>query len=81
MSKPARNPITTDDAVIAEIEIAAPPERVFKALTDEKQLFTWWGCEPPVDLSQFTMDARKGGRHDYRCTPKGIEDFGPSPNS
>lgn len=31
------------DAVISVIEIAAPPERVFAALTDAKQLFAWWG--------------------------------------
>ena len=77
MSEPARKPITTDDTVIAEIEIAVPPERVFKALTDEKQLFTWWGSEPSVDLAHFRMDARKGGRYDYSCTPKGKKDFGP----
>jgi len=76
MTAPKPKAITTDDAVIAEIEIAVPPDRVFQALTDEKQLFTWWGSEPSVDLSQFTMDARKGGRYDYRCTPKGNQDFG-----
>lgn len=30
------------DSVTCEIEIAAPPERVFKARTDPKQLFEWW---------------------------------------
>ncbi len=38
------------DAVSQEIEIAAPPERVFRALTDPKQLFAWWGKEPSVEL-------------------------------
>jgi uncharacterized protein YndB with AHSA1/START domain len=77
MTEPARTPVRTDDTVIAEIEIAASPERVFQALTDEKQLFAWWGSEPSVVLSQFTMEARKGGRYDYRCTPKDNRDFGP----
>jgi len=77
MTAPKPKSVTTDDAVIVELEIAAPPERVFEALTDEKQLFTWWGSEPSVDLSAFTMDARKGGRYHYACTPKGNQDFGP----
>lgn len=29
--------IITEDAVISEIEIAAPPERVFQALIDREQ--------------------------------------------
>jgi uncharacterized protein YndB with AHSA1/START domain len=64
------------DAVTREIEIAAPPERVFRALTDAKQLFTWWGSEPTVDLTVFNMDARKGGKYEYRCKPKQGADFG-----
>ena len=34
--------MTQDDAIVSEIEIAAPPERVFKALTEEQQLILWW---------------------------------------
>lgn len=64
------------DSVSQEIEIAAPPDRVFKALTDAKQLFTWWGAEPSVELSTFEMDARKGGKYLYRCKPKAGADFG-----
>jgi uncharacterized protein YndB with AHSA1/START domain len=57
------------DAVTAEIDIAAPPERVFDALTDAKQLFAWWGQEPSVELSVFDMDARPGGCWRFRCKP------------
>src|SRR5512135_3761899 len=57
------------DAVTCEIEIAAPPERVFAALTDPKQLFAWWGQEPSVELSVFEMDARPGGRWRFQCKP------------
>jgi uncharacterized protein YndB with AHSA1/START domain len=36
--------ITLDqDAVVAEIFIAAPPERVFQAMTDPAQTPQWWG--------------------------------------
>ena len=57
------------DAVSQEIEIAAPPERIFPALTDPKQLFAWWGKEPSVELQEFQMDARGGGMYRFRCTP------------
>ena len=64
------------DAVIVEVEIAAPPERVFQALTDAKQLFAWWGKEPSVELSVFEMDARPGGRWRFRCKPAPGADHG-----
>jgi len=49
------------DAVICEIDIAAPPARVFEALTDVKQLTTWWGAEPTVSLKFWQIDPRLGG--------------------
>jgi uncharacterized protein YndB with AHSA1/START domain len=53
--------ITPDqDAIVTEIEIATPPERVFQALTDPAQLMRWWGAPP---LGTFwEMDARPGGK-------------------
>lgn len=64
------------DAVTCETEIEAPPERVFQALTDPKQLFAWWGKEPSVELSVFEMDARPGGRWRFRCKPVPGADHG-----
>ena len=57
------------DAVSSEIEINAPPERVFEALTDPRQLFAWWGKEPTVELSFFEMDGRPGGKWRFSCKP------------
>ena len=37
--------ISNQDAVVSEIEIAAPPERVFQALIDPKQVMQWWTGE------------------------------------
>jgi uncharacterized protein YndB with AHSA1/START domain len=62
-------PISDLDAVVSEIDIAAPPERVFAALTDSAQLTRWFtgeGC--PV--KSWTMEARLGGRYGY-ATEKG----------
>ena len=40
----ATTQITPDSNVVtAEIFIAAPPDRVFQALTDPKQMSQWWG--------------------------------------
>jgi uncharacterized protein YndB with AHSA1/START domain len=64
------------DAVTCEVEIAAPPERVFQALTDPEQLFTWWSKEPTVKLSMFEMEARPGGRWRFRCKPVPGADHG-----
>src|SRR5579864_4244544 len=44
--------ITPDqDAIVAEIFIAAPPARVFEAIADPKQRAQWWGMRatnPPT---------------------------------
>lgn len=65
------------DSVVVELEIAAPPERVFQALTDQQQLFTWWGKEPSVELTKFTMEGRAGGRWGFECKPRPGHDLGP----
>lgn len=71
-------PTLEHEKVIAEIDIAAPPERVFQALTDQKQLFAWWGKEPSVELSVFDMDGRRGGHWQFRCKPVAGLDHGPA---
>jgi len=62
--------ITPDsDAIVSEIHIAAPPDRVFKALTDPAELMRWFTS--PECLAKFwEMDARPGGRYRY-ATEKG----------
>jgi uncharacterized protein YndB with AHSA1/START domain len=62
------------DAVTAEIDIAAAPERVFRALTDPARIFAWWSKEPSVELSVVEMDARPGGRWRLHWKPvEGLE--------
>jgi hypothetical protein len=53
--------ITTEDAVISEIEIAAPPERVFQALIDREQALRW-GTNDAFEIKSWEMDARPGGK-------------------
>jgi len=61
--------IVTSDVIICEIEIAAPPERVFRALTDPEQLAQWFR-NPECPAKVWEMDARVGGLYRY-VTEKG----------
>jgi uncharacterized protein YndB with AHSA1/START domain len=46
----------------AEIEIAAPPQRVFRSLTDPAELAAWWGSDEMYRTTEWTVDLRPGGR-------------------
>jgi uncharacterized protein YndB with AHSA1/START domain len=50
------------DAVVAEIFIAAPPERVFQALTDPQQMPQWWGQQGVYRITEWKGDVRPGGK-------------------
>ena len=55
--------VTPDqDAVEAEIFVAAPPERVFQALTDPSQTARWWGQAGLYKITERTADFRTGGK-------------------
>lgn len=56
------------DSMVSEIHIAAPPERVFQALTDPKQVVQWWGGQGGGGVfrcTEFAADLRVGGK--WRC--------------
>jgi uncharacterized protein YndB with AHSA1/START domain len=55
----AANP--AEDAVVAEIGIGAPPERVFEALVDPRQVVRWWGQAGIYRCTEFKSDLRVGG--------------------
>jgi uncharacterized protein YndB with AHSA1/START domain len=50
------------DAVFAEIFIAAPPERVFHAITDPQQMPKWWGQSGMYRVTEWHGDLRPGGK-------------------
>ena len=52
------------DAVISEIDIAAPPARVFQSLIDPKQVMRWW-TSPECPIESFVLEPRTGGRWRY----------------
>jgi uncharacterized protein YndB with AHSA1/START domain len=55
--------ITPDqNAVMAEIFIAAPPARVFEAITDPEQTARWWGQAGVYHITERQVDLRPGGK-------------------
>lgn len=59
------------DAVISEIQIAAPPARVFQALIDPKQVMSWW-TSPDCQIEAFSMEPKTGGRWTYDTKASGL---------
>lgn len=51
----------SEGLILASVEIAAPPERVFRALTS-KEITEWWVRPGVFDTREWTGDVRVGGR-------------------
>lgn len=50
------------DIVTANIFVAAPPARVFEAITDPNQTAQWWGQKGVYKLTATDSDLRVGGK-------------------
>jgi uncharacterized protein YndB with AHSA1/START domain len=48
--------------ILAVVEIAVPPERVWSALVDPQQVPQWWGSADLYRVTSFEVDLRPGGR-------------------
>jgi uncharacterized protein YndB with AHSA1/START domain len=46
--------------ILATVDIAAPPERVFRALTSD-EITKWWGSPDMYQTTGYTADLRVGG--------------------
>jgi uncharacterized protein YndB with AHSA1/START domain/uncharacterized protein YciI len=51
----------TNGTILAAVEIAAPPERVFRLLTSPEEILHWWGSDELYKITQWTADFRTGG--------------------
>jgi uncharacterized protein YndB with AHSA1/START domain len=51
-----------NDAILAEIFIAAPPARVFEAIADPKQRAQWWGMKGVFRVTESRSELRVGGK-------------------
>jgi uncharacterized protein YndB with AHSA1/START domain len=59
----ATTSITPDhDTIHGEILIAAPPARIFQALTDPQQMPLWWGQREMYRVTNFEADVRPNGK-------------------
>jgi uncharacterized protein YndB with AHSA1/START domain len=56
--------------ILARVDIAAPPERVFRALASE-EVAKWWGAEGVYQTTTFTIDPQPGGT--WRGEGKGAD--------
>lgn len=54
--------VTPDQAVVGEVFIAAPPARVFAAITDASQIPRWWGQNGLYRITEWKADVRPGGK-------------------
>lgn len=50
----------TSGVILASVEIAAEPERVFRALCSE-EIASWWGSPETYRVTRWTGDVRPGG--------------------
>jgi len=55
--------VTPDqDVVLGEVFIAAPPARVFEAITDPAQVPRWWGQQGMYRITEWKAELRPGGK-------------------
>jgi uncharacterized protein YndB with AHSA1/START domain/uncharacterized protein YciI len=53
---------TSEGVIFATVDIAAPAERVFQALTRCDEVVRWWGAAEWYRTTEWTADVRAGGR-------------------
>ena len=64
-------PAETLPPIVAEIDIDAPPERVFQAWIDPSQRLAWWGDDQTYRCTKMDSDLRVGGL--WRTEGRGTE--------
>ena len=71
-NSPARAVADTENGtILATVEIAAAPERVFRALTTPEEIVRWWGSEQLYRTTEWVQDLRVGGH--WRATGRGAD--------
>ena len=69
------NPVTATDALVEEIAIQAPAQRIFDALTSPEALMQWWGREGQFEITECESDLRPGGQWAMRGNSYGGRRF------
>jgi uncharacterized protein YndB with AHSA1/START domain len=60
-----------EGTILATVEIAATPERVFRALTASDEVVRWWGSDETYRTTGWTSDLRVGGA--WRAEGRGAD--------
>jgi uncharacterized protein YndB with AHSA1/START domain len=68
---PAALSTPDQDTVQVDVFIAAPPDRVFNALVDPRQLVQWWGDTGMYRVTKMQADVRPGGK--WRSDGVGVD--------
>ena len=59
-----------DEKIVGEVEVAAPPERVYAALTDPAELAAWWGSGEEYRTFEWESDLRVCGKRHCKAQNK-----------
>jgi uncharacterized protein YndB with AHSA1/START domain len=51
-----------DGLILARVDVGASPERVFRALTEGRDVLAWWGSPETYRVTEWHSDLRVGGR-------------------
>ena len=57
-----------DDAIVQEVTIKAPAEKIFNALTNPEELLKWWRAEGKFQCVGAESDLRPGGKWRMRVS-------------
>ncbi len=61
--------------VRAVVEVAAPAEKVWRALTDPTELESWWGSAEMYQTFDWKSDLRPGGERSCRARAPGTHEI------
>lgn len=70
------NPTKASDTIVQEIQIKAPAELIFEALTNPDQRVRWWTAGGRFQVNSMKSDLRPGGKWTMRGTGAGGKPFG-----
>jgi uncharacterized protein YndB with AHSA1/START domain len=48
---------------LASVEVASPPEFVFRALSEKDEIESWWGSDDTYHMRDYQADFRVGGHY------------------
>ncbi|HEY4200063.1 MAG TPA: SRPBCC domain-containing protein [Devosiaceae bacterium] len=51
----------TEGTILASVDIAVPPERVFRAITDGTEIIRWWGSAETYRTTKWDSNLQVGG--------------------